>query len=196
VISCTTRTYLEDQLCSRWSEWSAPTNKLQSAAKGKGARADTYGLASRADAYGAHNRWECLSQLPDITIPPQENQDTLFPSMQTWVFMLVTGHKHPSSWESRCPHGYSSMQRVIMTFSSKQLSPLPNQWTNESPGLYFVLPSRLVMKQMLKVVGWVIRNSTTNQSAKILQRDGVVLQEGTFVAQCNLGPGINFRWSR
>lgn len=72
-----------------------------------------------------------------------------------------------------------------MTFSSKQLPPLPNQWTNESPGLYFVLPSRLVMKHMLKVVGWVIRNSTTNQSAKILQRDGdgVVLQEGTFVAQ-------------
>jgi hypothetical protein len=78
VISCTTRTYLEDQLCSWWSEWSAPTNKLQSAAKRKGARADTYGLASRADAYGAHNRWECLSQLPDIT-------------------------NHPSSWESRYP---------------------------------------------------------------------------------------------
>jgi hypothetical protein len=54
------------------------------------------------------------------------------------------------------------------------------------------------MKQMFKVVGSVIRNSTTNQSAKILQRDGDgdVLQEGTFVAQCNLGPGINFRWSR
>jgi hypothetical protein len=106
VISCTTRTYLEDQLCSWWSEWSAPTNKLQSAAKRKGARADTYGLASRVDAYGAHNRWECLSQLPDITIPPHENQDTLFASMQTWlwrVFMLVTWHKHPSSWESRCP---------------------------------------------------------------------------------------------